>query len=33
VLLDRVGGIDGDLVVGRVAALDPEVEVVELASR
>ena len=30
VLLDRVGGVDRDLVVGRVAALDPEVEVLEL---
>ena len=30
VLLGGVGGIDGDLVVGRVAVLDAEVEVVEL---
>ena len=28
--LDRVGGVDRDLVVGRVAALDPEVEVLEV---
>ena len=30
VLLDRVGGVDGDLVVGRVAVLDAEVEVFEV---
>ena len=30
VLLDRVGGVDRDLVVARVAALDAEVEVLEL---
>jgi hypothetical protein len=30
VLLDRVGGVDCDLVAGRVAALDPEVEVDQL---
>ena len=30
VLLDRVGGVDRDLVVGRVAVLDAEVVVLEL---
>jgi hypothetical protein len=30
VLLDRVGGVDRDLVVGRVAALDPEIEVLQV---
>jgi hypothetical protein len=30
VLLDRVGGVDRDLVVGLVAVLDPEVVIVEV---
>ena len=32
-LLDRIGGVDGDLVVGRVAALDAEIEIDEIDDR